>query len=297
MNDDAGKPAGLRQSDVQRRFDRAAAQFDEADFVHRHAAKGLYDRMSPMLVDVRTILDAGTATGAATRELAGLYRGSRIVRLDRSLNMLERGKKRGSRFARLARASAVWEVQGEATALPLRPGSIDLVFANMLMPWINDLPAFLAEVGRVLRKDGLFVFSSLGPDSLLELRRAWGSVDDGEHVNTFIDMHDVGDALLHSGLREPVLDCDYLTVTYRNADALIDDLSRSGARNCLEGRRPSLTGKNSMNKMKRALCSAGKDGELPFRLELVYGHAWGGGPRQPPGEFTVDISRIRRRSQ
>lgn len=297
MNDGTQKTARLRKKDVQRRFDRAATGFDDGDFVHRYAARGLYDRMAPMRVDVRTILDAGSAAGAAARELAKLHRDSRIIRLDHSLNMLKQRKKRGSAFAWLSPGSRIAEIQADATALPLQPGSVDLVFANMLMPWIDDLGAFFAEVGRVLRKDGLFVFSSLGPDSLLELRHAWAAVDDGEHVNLFIDMHDVGDALLQSGLREPVLDTDYLTLTYRNADTLIGDLTRAGARNCLARRRPSLTGKDSLEEMKRALEASREDGELAVRLELVFGHAWGGGPRPAPGEFSVDISRIGRRSR
>ena len=295
MNGGAAKPGALRQKDVQRRFDRAAARFDEGNFVHRHAARGLYERMAPMLVHVRTILDAGSATGTASFELAKLYRGSHIIRLDRSLNMLKHGRKRNLRSAWLLRGARVGEVQADATALPLQAGSVDLVFANMLMPWLDDLQAFFAEVGRVLRKDGLFAFSSLGPDSLLELRHAWAMVDNGEHVSSFIDMHDVGDALLRSGLREPVLDTDYLTLRYRNADGFLSDLSRAGARNCLVGRRTSLTGRGSFADMKRALDSSRRDGELPIRLELVFGHAWGGGPRQTPGEFNVDVGAIGRR--
>jgi malonyl-CoA O-methyltransferase len=108
-------------------------------------------------------------------------------------------------------------------------------------------------------------------------------------------MHDVGDALLKCGLREPVLDVDYLTVTYRNADALFKDLTLAGARNCLSGRRRTLTGKNRFARMKQALNSSGNGGPLACRFELVYGHAWGGGPRQSPGEVRVDVASVLRR--
>jgi malonyl-CoA O-methyltransferase len=285
---------------VGRRFDRAAPHFDEADFVHRYAARGLIERMSPMLVDVQRILDAGAATGAASRELADIYRRSHVIGIDRSANMLQRAKRERSglaRIPRLLRRSRLWEVRACAAALPLRQGSIDLAFANMLLPWIHEVEPFFAEIGRVLRKDGLFVFSTLGPDSLLELRQAWASIDDYAHVNTFIDMHDVGDALLRAGLREPVLDTDYLTVRYRSADEFLADLTRAGARNSLERRRTSLTGKNRIATVKRILESSCDEGSLSFRLELVFGHAWGGGPRQSPGEFAVDVSRVGRRSR
>jgi malonyl-CoA O-methyltransferase len=291
VNTNGEKAGALGNRDVIRRFDRAAATFDNVDFVHRHAAKGLFERMSPMQLNAERILDAGTATGTASRALAAHYRQSRVFSLDASMSMLKRAKSARSRFAR------VTELQADATRLPLQTGSVDLVFANMLLPWIDDLPAFFAGVGRVLRKDGLFVFSTLGPDSLSELRQAWRTVDGDEHVNSFIDMHDVGDALLKAGLREPVLDVDYLTVTYRSPEDLFNDLTLTGARNSLRRRRRTLTGKHRFQDMKRALAGAFGNAAQPFRLELVFGHAWGGGPRPAPGEFRVDASRIGRRSR
>jgi malonyl-CoA O-methyltransferase len=286
---DEKKPGLLRKEDVRRRFDRAAATFDDASFVHRHAAEGLIQRMSPMLVDVERILDAGAATGDASRRLAKLYRRSRVVSLDCSGNMLRLARKKRTRLARIS------ELQADAAAPPLLEGSIDLAFANMLLPWLNDMDVFFSSVNRVLRKEGLFVFSTLGPDSLHEVREAWASVDHSEHVNAFIDMHDIGDALVRSGLREPVLDVDYLTVTYRTVDDLFADLTRSGSRNCLTRRRRALTGKGRFEAVKQIL-SGNRDGAvLPLQLELVFGHAWGSGPRPTPGEFRLDASRIGRR--
>jgi len=291
MNRGPGTPGKVRARDVRRHFDRAAATFDAADFAHRHAAQGVYERMSPMLVDVKRIVDIGSATGSAARELAKRYRGSHVLCLDRSLEMLKVARKSRWRFTRVS------ELQADAAAVPLQSGSIDLVFANMLLPWIDDVGEFFPEVNRVLRKDGLFAFSALGPDSLLELRQAWAKVDPGEHVHAFMDMHDIGDALVRAGMREPVLDVDYLTVTYHDADALIGDLTRAGARNSLAGRRDTLTGRHRFEEMKRVLNDFREDGLLACRLELVFGHAWGGGPMQEPGEFRVDASRIGHRSR
>lgn len=290
MTGDEEKPGALVKADVRRRFDRAAATFDHASFVHRHAACGLLERMSPMLVNVDRILDAGAATGDASRRLAKLYRRSRVVSLDCSANMLRQARRKRTRFSR------VEELQADASALPLQQGSVDLVFANMLLPWLDDLDGFFESVNRVLRKDGLFVFSTLGPDSLSEIRGAWAGVDRGEHVNTFVDMHDIGDALVRSGLREPVLDVDYLTVTYRTVDDLFADLTRSGSRNSLKHRQRALTGKGRFGVLRRTLANNCDGGVLPLQLELIFGHAWGGGPRPTPGEFRLDVSRIGRRS-
>lgn len=287
MTDDR-QPGRLEIRDVRRRFDRAAGNFSRADFVHRHAADGLFERMSPMLVDVRHILDAGAANGLASRALAGRFRGSRVLSLDASLPMLRQARRARSRF------SAIREVHADATRLPLRDGSVDLVFANMLLPWIDDIPAFFTNVARVLRKGGLFVFSSLGPDSLEELRAAWQSVDDDEHVMTFSDMHLIGDALVKHGLREPVLDVDWLTIAYDDPPSLFSDLTAMGGRNVLRRRRRTLTGRHTFDRFVRRLVQR-PGGRLELRLELVFGHAWGGGPAMPPGEYALDVAGIGRR--
>lgn len=289
MNADDRQTGRLELRDVRRRFDHAARGFARADFVHRHAADGMLERMSPILVDPAHVLDAGAAHGAAGRALAARFRRSRVISLDRSRPMLAQAKRSRSRFSRLR------EVQADASQLPFRTGSIDLVFANMLLPWLTDAPAFFAGVARVLRDGGLFVFSSLGPDSLAELREVWQAVDDSEHVMTFADMHDVGDALVRAGLRDPVLDVDYLTVTYDDPPALFRDLTSAGGRNALAGRRRSLTGRGTFDRFRRALEQRFGDGPLELSLELVFGHAWGSGPPTSPGEYSLDISRIGRR--
>jgi malonyl-CoA O-methyltransferase len=281
-------PGALNSAAVRHRFDRAARRFDSADFVHRQAAAGLFERMSPMLLDVQRILDAGAGAGRASRELARKFRSSKVVSLDLSFEMMRQAKRSRRRFARVS------ELNADASQLPLVSGSIDLAFANLLLPWCDDMPALFAEVGRVLRKDGLFVFSSLGPDSLREIREAWSAVDHHEHVNAFADMHDVGDRLLAAGFREPVLDVDYLTVEYRSLKAMFRDLTACGARNCLEGRAPALTGKGRFKAMCERLEQRFSNGTLPLRLELVFGHAWGGGVLTP-GEYRIDVGAIGQR--
>jgi malonyl-CoA O-methyltransferase len=105
-------------------------------------------------------------------------------------------------------------------------------------------------------------------------------------------MHDVGDGLVRAGLRDPVLDTDFLNVSYRDTTSVFRDLTLTGARNCLSGRTKALTGKERFRTMERQLEQRFRDGILELGLELVYGHAWGGGPPQPPGEYRIDASRI-----
>lgn len=279
----------LRAKDVRRRFDRAATHFDDFDFVHTVTRDGLFARLEPMLVDAHTVVDLGCATGTACRTLAKRFRAAQVIGVDQSANMLQRAARKKPWLAKYS------FMEASADAVPLADYSVDLVFCNQLLPWVDDAPGVFKEVNRILRKDGLFVFASLGPDSFSELRRAWQASDHGVHVNHFPDMHDLGDAVVRAGLGDPVLDVDRLTVTYESPAALFRDLTGCAARNCLADRALSLTGKDRFAAMSRELQLPGSDAAIELELELVYGHSWGSGPRANADEVRIDPGRIGRR--
>lgn len=272
----------IRTTDVCRRFDKAADSFDDADFVHGAVRDGLFARLEPLVIDAKTVVDLGCATGAATKPLSKRFRGAHIIAVDLSSRMLQRC---ASKQGWLSKTTVL---QADARDLPFDDHSVDVVFSNLMLPWVDDPAPVAAEVSRVLRKEGLFLFSTLGPDSLLDLRRAWLAVDDDPHVNSFLDMHDVGDALVRSGLRDPVLDVDRLTVTYESAEALFRDLTAAGARSALRHRRPGLTGRGRFDAMRNALQDAATGGRLQLDLELVFGHCWGSGLQQTGGDVRID---------
>ncbi|MBT8087355.1 MAG: methyltransferase domain-containing protein [Gammaproteobacteria bacterium] len=276
----------LNRRDVQRRFDQAAATFDKADFVHAVTREGIIARLAPLLLDARAVLDLGAATGGATAPLRKRFRRATIVSVDLSHSMLRRCASKRRWWSRAA------EVQGDAASLPFADDSFDLVFANLLLPWIDTLAPVLQEVARVLRKGGVFAFATLGPDSFAQLGRAWAEIDSGLHVNRFPDMHDVGDALLRAGLSEPVLDVDHLSVRYDDPHKLFRDLTAAGARNALEHRNRSLFGKGQFGRMLDALPAAAGDKTVEIDLELVYGHCWGAAAPQQQSDFRINANKI-----
>ncbi len=273
----------LNVRDVRRRFDRASAGFDDADFVHALTRDSLLARLEPVTVDASHVLDLGAATGSAGKALAKRFPKARITHVDLSAGMLKAARAKQGWFRKAGL------VQADARALPFADHSVDVVFANLLLPWIDDPGALFRELARVLRQDGLLAFSTLGPDTLGHLRAAWGAVDDALHLHHFIDMHDVGDELIRAGFSDPVLDVDRMEVSYRDSDTLFRDLTAVGARNSLKDRRRSLTGRGRFDAFRRVL-----ETELPMTLalELVYGHSWGRGQRIASGEFRVGAERI-----
>ena len=274
-------PGKLNARHVRSNFDRAAGRFTGADFVHRAAADGLMQRLQPIAVTPGYVVDLGSALGTGSKQLARRFPKARILSVDRSSQMLSAAKRTRGWFSR------VRELQANACQLPLRNSSVDFVFANMLMPWIDDLSGLFGEIARVLSKDGVFVFSTLGPDSLTVLRQAWSNVDDDLHVHHFADMHNLGDAMMHAGLGDPVLDIDCLSISYRNAEALFTDLAVAGGRSSLRDRRPTLTGKDRFARFRKHLEAAAIEGVIEVKLELVYGHAFGRGAPMAPGEFRL----------
>jgi malonyl-CoA O-methyltransferase len=236
------------------------------------------------------VVDVGCALGEGAGSLAARYPEASILALDSSLGML--GEARSNLKGRQNHF-----VSADAAQLPLPHDSVDLLFANLLLPWITDLPGTFVEWQRVLKPGGLALFTTLGPDTLYELAKAWSTVEPGPHVHGFFDMHDVGDALVRSGLAEPVLDVDHLTVTYASVAALARELKACGGQNATAGRRRTLTGRHRWQQMVEAYPHEADRNPVHATVELIFGQAWGGNPRTAAGSqvTTVPVADIKRR--
>ncbi len=275
-------------------FDGASG-FDATWVVHDETRARLLERLSFFRLEPRVAVDLGCATARGARALAERYPGARVLAVDSSRGMLAAAR---SACAVAAADPSIAVVGGDAERLPLATGSVQLMLANLVLPWCRPQNLF-AEAARVLEAGGLLLFATLGPDSLQEVRRAWAEVDDRLHVHAAFDMHDLGDLALAAGLAEPVLDVDRLELTYAQPAALVRDLRAWGAVNVAAGRRRELTGPRRWAAFERRMVAAGRDGRFAVTVELVLGQAWGGGPRRAPvpgsSETAFAVERIGRR--
>jgi malonyl-CoA O-methyltransferase len=158
--------------------------------------------------------------------------------------------------------------------LPIANNSMEMVWSNLALQWCNDLPQALAGLYRLLKVDGLLMFSTLGPDTLKELRLALVGVDSHNHLNRFADMHDIGDMLMQAGFNDPVMDMEYMTLTYEDVRGVLHDLKHIGAQNATQGRGTGLMGKNAWARLVENYEKLRRDGKLPATYEVIYGHAW-----------------------
>jgi malonyl-CoA O-methyltransferase len=288
-------PFELDRDRVRRSFDKAAGEYDEVAVLQREVGERLMQRYDYITLKPAQIMDLGCGTGAALEPLARRFRGAEMIAVDFAQGMLDRTPGRvGGRWPFGRR---VQQVCAEAEALPLPDASVDLVHSNLMLQWCDDLPRVFAEVRRVLRPGGLFSFTSFGPDTLKELREAWRQVDDQVHVNRFADMHDVGDALVYSGLAEPVMDAEIISLRYAKVYDLMRDLKSLGARNANQGRPRGLAGRSRLRALEQAYEPFREDGSLPASYEIIYGHCWGAAPKQSTGadgSIAIPISSISR---
>jgi len=289
----AGDAYALDRRGIRRSFDRASATYDAAAVLQAGVREELLQRLDLVRLQPAAILDLGAGTGHATRGLRDRYRRAQVVALDVAPGMLRVAAERQSWWRRFDR------VCGDAGQLPFATASFDLVYSSAMLQWCPDTDAVFAEIRRVLRPGGLLTFSTFGPDTLRELRSAWSTVDGYTHVSRFLDMHDLGEALIRNGLADPVLDVDRTVVTYGAVLGLMQDLKAIGAHNQTAGRAAGLTGRGRLKQLAAAYEPFRRDGQLPATYEIVYGQAWRPAVERherDPGETRIPVQSIGRRS-
>ncbi len=265
---------------ARRRFERAAGSYARASRLESEIGARMLERLDYVKLAPRRVLDAGS--GPEARLLAKRYRGAQVLALDFSPAMLRAGRPR----FRLLDRNPPHSVCADLGRLPLAAASVQLVWSNMALHWAADPLAALREFHRVLAVEGLLMFSTLGPDTLAELREAAGAA----RVHPFADMHDVGDMLVAAGFAEPVMDMERLTLLYADGAALLADLRASGQTSALAGRARGLSGRRFLAALTERLAARGREGKLPVSYEVLYGHAWKPAPtRTADGRSVVKI--------
>ena len=288
--------AALDKRAVKRAFEHAARSYDSAAVLQHEICRRMLERLDYVKHRPRALLDAGSGTGNAIPALLSRYPGASLIAIDLATAMLERARGRLRWWQALpGLRPSLHAVCADLEHLPLARDTVDLVWSNLALQWVNDLPGAFAEMHRVLRSGGLVMFSTFGPDTLKELRAAYRDPDGRTHVSRFVDMHDIGDMLVAAGYADPVMDMEQLTLTYADVRALMRDLKAIGAQNATRGRPGGLSSRALLRAVERNYEAFRGEGRLPATFEVVYGHAWKPEARtSPTGHRVIDVKAVNR---
>ncbi len=263
---------------LRKEFGDAAASYDNAAVLTREVGRRMGERLDWVRLAPARFADIGCATGDGVRALMRRYPDAMPLAIDYAPPMLRAVRERAGWWDRL-RGRAACGVAADVRALPLADASLDLVWSNLMLHWLDDpRPAFV-EMQRVLAAGGLLHFAMLGPDTLKALRGL------GAPIRRFPDMHDIGDMLMGCGFADPVMEMEMLTLSYRRPRAFLVDQRRLGVRDALLGYLP-------WRAWRRVFAGWLPDGEgLPAGFEIIYGHAWKAAPKPPAGSSVVRLYR------
>lgn len=251
------------KKNIAQSFSKAAKSYDKYSFVQNTIFNNLKQRIIGINANPNNILDLGSGTGKLTQQISTIYPHTNIIGLDLAFNMNKVAKNQYQHHFLCA----------DAEVLPFKDETFDLIISNCTLQWCQNLLMLFKECNRALKPNGKLFFSTFGPNTLYELRQAFSAIDDKEHVHHFLDMHHIGDALLKSGLKQPIIDREDLIFTYKNVQQLLLDLKKTGAQNRAQTRRRSLTSPNIFKKMLQNYEHFKNQNRYPATYEIIYGHA------------------------
>lgn len=262
-------PPRLDKKAIKKSFNRSASSYNQAAVLQHEVLSRLTERLDYINLKPTTILDIGCGTGKGIKKLSQHYSKATVIGLDLAFNMLQRSKKEFGLFKKARLLSADME------ALPIKENSVDLIFSNLAIQWVNDLELTLKEFKRIGRSGGLLMFTTFGPNTLWELNDSWLKIDNTPHVHRFIDMHDIGDILVGSGFAEPVMDSETITMQYPTFKDVLTDLKNIGANNADNQRSRGLMTPAKFKALETEYKKVGLiDDQYQASFEIIYGHAW-----------------------
>lgn len=253
---------------VKNAFSNSASTYNDAAILQKEILSRLIDRLKTLQPTADKLLDVGSGTGLACEEVSRLYGSDSYFAYDFALPMLKLSQQQ---YQQINQRS----VCGDAESLPYKEKTFDVVFSASTYQWVNDIGNAFVSGYEALKDNGLFVFSTFGPDTLRELRECFAAVDRQQHVSSFIDMQELGDGLLATGFHAPVMESEIITIEYSSPQQLLRDLRATGATNHLQERSRNFMGKSKLKNMlgeyEKLVLSNGK---YPATYEVLYGHGW-----------------------
>ena len=249
---------------ILKSFDAKSSSYDEHSFVQKEVSERMIKRLKFLKSKPLNILDIGCGTGYLSNLISQYLPNSNIVCMDFSYEMVSQCKNKNIKLEPLV---------ADAEYMPFKTSTFDLVISSFTLHWCQQIDKIFSDIFRILKNDGNFMFTTVGPDTLKELRNAYKLIDNYEHINTFNDMHDYGDILLSSGFHDPVMDVERLIIEYKNFNEILKSLRKTGASTVIYNE-SKFTAKKSLKDLENYYKKNSENGLFPVTYEMIYGVAW-----------------------
>ena len=268
---------------IRESFNRRADTYDNYAIIQKEVAARIFDRLSGIKIKPKSILDLGCGTGSLTQKISALYPNAKIIPLDFSEEMLR---------ICCSKVNKANPICADIENIPINESRFDLIISSPTFHWATDLYSTFLKIHKLLKDGGCFLFSSIGPDTLFELREALSKIDNQERVNRFIDMHHYGDALLKIGFTDPVVDNEKIIVEYQSFSDVLQSLKKIGANTVEKVADKKLTRRDYIGASHGY--SINENSNYPVTYEVLYGLAWKKTPSNPKiNEDVIPIKAIK----
>ena len=249
---------------IQQAFNTKASSYDEYSVAQREVGRRMIERLDLLKFKPLNILDLGSGTGYLAELLLAKFPESNVTCLDLAENMLLKCREKAPNLNLII---------SDIENMPFRPASFDLIISSFTLHWCEEIEKIFHDVRKSLKGDGIFMFTTVGPNTLRELQEAYTYIDIEQHVNSFTDMHMYGDSLLKCGFDDPVMDVEEIIVEYSSFKGVLNSLKKTGA-NTVIGQEPSYISKKSYIELSNVYPKNDDNGKFPVTYEMIYGMSW-----------------------
>ncbi len=249
---------------IAKAFNSKSSTYEEYSLVQNEVSNRMIERLKLMKFKPKSILDLGSGVGYLSNILKEIFPDATVTCLDISLDMLLECRKKNLNLNL---------VMADAENMPFSNNVFDLVISSFTLHWCEEIEKIFSDIHKYLRNRGVFMFTTVGPNTLMELNQAYANIDGEQHVNSFTDMHVYGDSLLKCGFHDPVMDVENLVIEYSSFSNILKSLRKTGA-NTVIGQKANFMSKKSYRKLSDSYKKNKDNGRFPVTYEMIYGVSW-----------------------